>query len=95
MRRARRVDGNQAEIVSALRDAGCFVEVLSDVGRGVPDLLVGRNGKCLLLEVKMPGEKLTPDQVTWHRAWKGPSVAVVRSPREALEAMGFHVEAPF
>lgn len=88
MRRARRVDANQAEIVKALRSAGRFVEVLSDVGRGVPDLLVSWSGKCLLLEVKVPGAKLTPDELEWHRKWLGPSVAVVRSVGEALEATG-------
>jgi hypothetical protein len=91
MRRARRVDGNQKAVVEALRDAGRFVEVLSDVGRGVPDLLVSWGGKSLLLEVKMPGEKLTEDQLHWHRSWKGPAVAVVRSPAEALEATGVAV----
>lgn len=88
MRRARRVDRNQAEIVAALREAGRFVEVLSDVGRGVPDLVVSWSGRALFMEVKMPGEKLTADQVDWHRRWKGPAVAVVRSTAEALEATG-------
>ena len=36
------IDANQPEIVKALRDAACSVEPLHDVGRGVPDLLVGR-----------------------------------------------------
>lgn len=91
MRRARRTDGNQAEIVAALREAGRFVEVLSDVGRGVPDLLVAWSGRSLLMEVKMPKEKLTPDQIDWHRRWKGPAVAVVRSPFEALAATGIDI----
>lgn len=88
MRRARRVDGNQKAIVAALRAAGRFVEVLSDVGRGVPDLLVSWSGKCLLMEVKMPGEKLTADQLTWHRSWKGPAVAVATTPQDALAWTG-------
>ncbi len=86
MRRARKVDGNQAAIVKALRDAGRFVEVLSDVGRGVPDLLVSWSSRCLLMEVKMPGEKLTEHQLDWHRRWKGPAIAVVRSVDDALIA---------
>lgn len=88
MRRARRVDGNQGVIVKALRAAGRFVEILSDVGRGVPDLLVSWSGQCALLEVKMPGAVLTPAEADWHLRWKGPPVAVVRSPQEALEATG-------
>ena len=31
--------------------------------------------------------KLTPDQVTWHEAWRG-QVCVVKSVEEALEAIG-------
>lgn len=92
--RKRRKDGNQDEIVAALRKAGRFVEVLSDVGRGVPDLLVSWRGgdpwggTMLLMEVKMPGEKLTDDQIDWHLKWRGPAVAVVRSAAEALIATG-------
>lgn len=85
MRRARKVDANQAAIVAALRAAGRTVEILADVGRGVPDLLVGLRGATFLLEVKMLGERLTPDQMEWHRRWRG-HVAVVRTPQEAIDA---------
>lgn len=85
MRRARRTDANQREIVQALRDAGRTVEVISDVGRGVPDLLVSRGGVNYLLEVKAPGAKLTPDEERWHSDWRG-QVAIVRTAQEAIEA---------
>lgn len=53
MRRARRVDANQGQIVAALRTAGCVVEITSDVGRGFPDLVVRTpRGTALLVEVK-------------------------------------------
>lgn len=65
MRRRRKVDANQAEIVEGLRACGWFVEVLSDVGRGVPDLLVGGRGIWCLVEIKSPGGRLTPDQASW------------------------------
>lgn len=84
MRRKRRVDSNQAEIVEALRSHGCSVEVLSDVGRGVPDLLVGYDGKNLLLEVKSPDGALNKDQFEWHGYWRG-QVRLVESAREALD----------
>jgi len=87
VRRARKVDGNQREIVRALRAAGRRVEVLSDVGRGVPDLLVAWAGRMLLVEVKEPGGKLTPDQERWIAEWPAP-VVVVRSVAEALAATG-------
>ncbi len=85
MRRARRTDANQRAIVEALRAAGRTVEVLSDVGRGVPDLLVSRGGVNYLLEVKVPGKGLTEDEARWHANWRG-RVAVVTTPQEAIEA---------
>lgn len=85
MRRARRTDGNQKAIVHALRAAGRTVEVLSDVGRGVPDLLVSFRGVNYLLEVKIPGAKLTPDEDKWHDGWDGP-VSVVTTEQEAVNA---------
>ena len=89
MRLKAKVDANQKQIVTALRDAGCSVQSLAATGRGVPDLLVGRDGKNLLLEIKdgskRPSErKLTPDQKTWHSAWRG-QIHVVNNPDEALE----------
>lgn len=83
MRRKRRVDANQAEIVEVLRKYGCSVEVLSDVGRGVPDLLVGLRGKNYLLEVKRPGESLNAGQCQWWDAWRG-DVLVVETVAQAI-----------
>jgi hypothetical protein len=88
VRRARRVDANQAQIVAALRAAGCTVEVLSDVGRGVPDLLVGIRGRNLLVEVKdgsLPPSRrrLTDDELAWHARWRG-AVVVVHDVHEAI-----------
>ena len=76
IRRAARVDANQGEIVSALRQMGCSVVSLAAVGKGVTDLLVGVSGKNLLIEVKdgsrSPSKrKLTPDQVIFHAEWRG------------------------
>lgn len=91
MRRKRRVDSNQSAIVAALRAAGCSVEVLSDVGRGVPDLLAGFEGQNFLLEVKRPGEELNKDQAHWFRWWGG-QTAVVHSAEDALTVvLGCHV----
>ena len=55
----RRVDQNQQQIIDALRQAGASVQVLSEFGRGVPDLLVGittRKGRAwnALIEIKNP-----------------------------------------
>ncbi len=76
MRRNPKTDRNQPEIVEALRKIGATVQILSAVGKGCPDLLVGYNQRNYLLEVK-DGElvpsarKLTPDQKQWHHQWQG------------------------
>lgn len=92
--RAAKVDDNQAIIVDCLRRCGCRVEILSRLGRGVPDLLVGTpRGQLILLEVKdgfkAPSKRqLTGDQERWHAEWRRYPVFVVSSVVEALDAMG-------
>jgi hypothetical protein len=76
MRRAAKVDRNQAEIVQALRALGATVQPLHAVGEGCPDLLVGFRGVNYLIEVKdwkQPPNKrqLRPVQEEWHGGWKG------------------------
>jgi Holliday junction resolvase len=93
MRRAAKVDANQEQIVAALRAVGATVQTLAAVGKGVPDLLVGYQGKTLLLEVKdgrrPPSERrLTEDQLVWHGAWRGGPLAVVDGVDAALRALG-------
>lgn len=93
MRRAAKVDANQEQVVAALRAVGATVQTLAAVGKGVPDLLVGFQGKTLLLEVKdgrrPPSERrLTEDQLTWHGAWRGGPVAIVDGVDAALRALG-------
>ena len=91
--RAAKIDANQEQIVTALRAAGATVQSLAGVGKGVPDLLVGYQGKTLLMEVK-DGHKppsarlLTEDQLKWHGSWKGGALAVVDSPDAALRMIG-------
>lgn len=91
MRRAAKVDANQALIVGALRACGAAVQSLAAVGKGCPDLLVGFKGRNLLMEVKdgrkPPSDrKLTPDQIEWHTAWAG-QVVVVENVEQALAAL--------
>lgn len=83
MRRAGRVDQNQGEIVDALRKAGWSVQSIASMGGGVPDLLVGRDGLNLLLEIKdgkkSPSKRmLTDDEREWHEKWNG-NVRIVES----------------
>lgn len=83
-----RVDGNHPQIVDDLRAVGASVQSLAQMGRGVPDLLVGFRARLVLLEIKDGAEKLTPDEARWHAAWAGYPVVVVRTREEALRAIG-------
>lgn len=89
-------DRNQGVIVEALRFAGCSVAITSGVGRGFPDLVVGRRGVNTLLEVKPEKDpdkrkmRLNDLEKKWHAAWLG-TVFVVHSPLEALCAVGVPV----
>ena len=78
-----RSDENQAEIVSALRQAGASVELLSQVGKGCPDIIVGWRGVNLLMEIKGEKGKLNELQESWFEGWNGQAV-VVRTVDEAL-----------
>jgi len=90
MRRAAKVDTNQAAIVAGLRAVGATVHSTAALGRGFPDLAVGFRGVTYLLEVKQPKKAgdLTPDERAFILAWRG-HVAVVTTLDEALEALGF------
>jgi len=93
MRRSAKIDANQNDIVNALRRAGATVQSLAANGQGVPDLLVGFKGQTFLFEVKdgakpASARKLTPDQVEWHKAWRGGPLVVVESAEQALSVVG-------
>jgi hypothetical protein len=83
MRRVARIDANQPDIVGAFRRLGFSVAVTSTVGDGFPDLVVGRRGYNLLIEIKdgdkPPSERrLTPAQDDFHRDWRG-TIHIVES----------------
>jgi hypothetical protein len=80
--RPSKVDANQPAIVAALRAAGWQVCHLHAVG-GVLDLLVSKDKFTCLLEVKMPGEKLTPAEKKFCETWAG-EWAIVHSEQEAV-----------
>ena len=90
--RAAKIDANQMQIVQALRSAGATVQSLASVGKGVPDLLIGFQGKTVLLEIKdgakvQSKQKLTPDQIDWHANWRGGTLATVDSIDAALRVL--------
>lgn len=87
MKRAAHCDANHAEIVAHLKAIGCSVLSLAAVGKGCPDLLVGRRAVNVLIEVKNPLQKpskrkLNEGQVDFHRRWGG-QIAVAHTPAEA------------
>jgi Holliday junction resolvase len=85
MRKAAKRDGNEGEIVKALRQQGASVVFLNMAD--APDLLVGLGGITYLVEIKTPSGRLRSGQIRWHESWRGSPVAVVRSVEEALEVL--------
>lgn len=88
MRRAAKVDRNQAEIVAALRKIGASVAITSAIGGGFPDLVAGYRRRNTLIEVKdgeaQPSDRrLTPAQERFFEAWRGRS-CVVETVEQAL-----------
>ena len=85
IRRAARVDANQAQIVSALREAGAYVWII-----GLPvDLLVGYKGHTFLVEIKRTAKsRLTPLQQDFFESWGGSTLARIDSPDAALRMIG-------
>jgi len=84
VRRAARVDDNQAAVVAALRKIGASVEII-----GKPlDLLVYYRYETSLIEVKNPAgrNKLTDAQLDFLATWPG-ALYVVRSPEDAIHAV--------
>jgi hypothetical protein len=81
-------DATQALIVQTLRDVGASVFDAADVGGGFPDLVVGFRGVTHLLECKIPKGKLRPSQEKFQQKWRGAPFVVVRSPADALRAIG-------
>ena len=81
MRRAARVDSNQAAIVQALRDAGAYVWII-----GLPvDLLVGYKNWTFLMEIKSDSKaRFTGLQADFFQNWKGGTLCRVDSPEAAL-----------
>jgi hypothetical protein len=83
----KRVDGNHADIMTTFRALGCSVQSVASVGKGCPDLLVGKDGWTVPVEVKdgskpPSARKLTSDEEIWRANWKG-SYALIESPEQA------------
>ena len=84
MRRAARVDNNQAAVIEALRAAGAYVWII-----GLPvDLLVGYKNHTMLIEIKTsPKKHLTALQQEFFAKWMGGTLVRVDGPEAALAAL--------
>ena len=80
-RYAKKRDANESAVVEKLESFGYAVEPLGDAPF---DLLVTRDGKLWLLEVKGKRGRLTPRQVEFRERFP---VCVVRDPVQALAAV--------
>jgi len=89
MRRAAKIDANQHEIVEMFRRLGYSVLLLHTVGRGCPDILIGKHGRSYLIEIKdgskpPSARKLTEDEKKFHDLWRG-GLFIIESADQALE----------
>lgn len=85
----KRIDVNQPAIVKIFRELGCSVLILSDLGKGCPDILLGFRGKNYLIEIKngarpKSGRTLTPAEMRFFEGWLG-QVDIIASEDEAIE----------
>ena len=72
---AKRVDANQSEIVKVFKDLGCSVFDTSRVAGGFPDLMIGKNKKTVLVEIKSSEKaSYTPAQEMFMLNWRGSTV---------------------
>ena len=82
---AKKVDANHSVIVKALRDLGCSVFDTSRVAGGFPDLVVGKNSKTALVEVKSDSKaKFTAAQQLFIMNWKGSTVCRIHDIEGAI-----------
>ena len=76
----KRVDKNQQEIVAEFRRLGFSVYITSHVGAGFPDLMVGKSGKTILVEIKSSeSAKWTGSQLEFMSKWQGGTVMRVNN----------------
>ena len=84
--RVRKVDANQPAMVRELRAAGYSVAHIHTVGKGCPDLLVGKRNRTMVVEVKNgPKDKLTDDEIEWRDRWTG-SYVVAWQAEQVMQA---------
>ncbi len=92
MRRKAKVDDNQKSVVASLRQIPHLsVAVMSAVGQGFPDLIIGYKNINLLIELKDENKtasrrKLTAAQKIFHEEWNG-QIYVCKNFEEILSVL--------
>ena len=84
--RKKRVDKNQPQVVSKLRELGFTVHHIHTVGNGIPDLIVCYNKFNFLVELKSGDLTLTKDEQRFFDETEG-SVILANSVETILESM--------
>ena len=89
MRRNAKADDNQPQIVKAFRQLGYSVAHTHTIGKGFPDIVIGRDGVNTLVEIKdglktKSQRQLTPDEKEFHEAWRG-TVVIIESVEDVIE----------
>ena len=93
-RRAAKVDGNQKQITRELRALGYRVDIVSQLKRLYDLVITGRvfgtgDVRTVRVELKMPGEDLTPDEKDYHTAEPYPeTLLIAHSTEEILDWFG-------
>jgi len=82
-----KADRNQPQVVKALRAAGWAVRHTHTIGQGWPDLVVAKQGVTAVVEIKMPGEKLTDAEVEFFETWPGAKM-IVYDEQDAVDKAG-------
>jgi hypothetical protein len=84
---AKRVDSIQRQITEDLRKLGITVLVLSNVGHGCPDLLLGYAGRNYLVELKCGKNELTQFEKRFFDTWRG-QADIAHNLDEVLKLLG-------
>jgi hypothetical protein len=83
-------DANHNEVVEAFKALGADVLDTSNLGGGVPDLIIGCRNAWHLVDVKNPNtgygrRGLNKRQKEWALAWKGGPVYLISTVEEAAD----------
>lgn len=84
---ANKVDGNQAEIVQALRATGWAVRPMNKLRGAWLDLVIAKHGVTIAVECKMPGEMLTESEKEFMEEWPGLKM-IAYSGQDAVDKAG-------